>query len=399
MAAAVPKVSGLNCPNCGAALELRSFAHALSIVCPSCLSVLDAKDPNLQILQEAQSRERYNPLIPLGSRGTLASGTYEAIGFQIRTIYDEGQSYSWSEYLLFNPYKGFRYLTEYNGHWNDVHSLHTVPQPLGSNQFQVGADRFKMFSNAMAVTTFVLGEFPWQVHVGEQVQTTDYIAPPRILSAETTINEITWSQGDYVSSEQIAQAFKLSEKLSAPRGIYANQPSPFTGTTGSVWATSLKLMLAALVVAVLIYVMGSNKILYQQSFTSSAGSTSPFEVSGHTSGLELKTVNHTGEAIYIRYSLVNDRDGRTVEFGRQINSNYGQDNATIPSVAPGRYILRASAEAINGTPEGAFDVALSRARPSLGWLIGALVFLAIPPILQSLRASSFERSRWLESST
>ncbi len=32
----------------------------------------------------------------------------------------EGVAYSWHEYVLFNPYKGFRYLTEYDGHWNDT---------------------------------------------------------------------------------------------------------------------------------------------------------------------------------------------------------------------------------------------------------------------------------------
>ena len=31
--------------------------------------------------------------------------------------------YQWREYLLFNPYHGFRYLTEYAGHWNVVSTL------------------------------------------------------------------------------------------------------------------------------------------------------------------------------------------------------------------------------------------------------------------------------------
>jgi hypothetical protein len=399
MAAAVPRVSGLNCPNCGAALELRSYSHALSIVCPNCLSVLDAKDPNLQVLQEAQSKERYLPLIPLGSRGTLSGGVYEAIGFQVRTIYDEGVAYSWSEYLVFNPYKGFRYLTEYNGHWNDVRTLHTLPQPMGGNQFQVGADRFKMFSNAMATTTFVLGEFPWQVRVGEQVQATDYIAVPKILSAETTENEVVWSMGEYMTGDQVAQAFKIPEKLPAARGIFANQPSPFTGTVRSIWTVSLQLALAALVLAVFIYMLGGGKVLYQQSFRDANAATIPFDVTGHTGALELKTVNRTGDPLYVRYSLVRQPDGQSVDFGRQISSNASGDVATIPAVAPGRYLIRASAESGSGPPEGTYDVEVRRARPSLGWLFGALGFLLIPPILRSLRASSFERARWLESST
>ena len=58
-----------------------------------------------------------------GSRGSIRGVLYEVIGFQRRTIQVEEISYSWHEYVLFNPIKGFRYLTEYAGHWNDVSIL------------------------------------------------------------------------------------------------------------------------------------------------------------------------------------------------------------------------------------------------------------------------------------
>src|SRR5580700_5821832 len=106
------RIKGLNCPNCGAALTIRGFEHTLSVVCPSFLSDLDAKDPNLQILQkfeEKTSSLQDQPLVPLGSRGNWRGVDCEVIGFQRRTVTSGGVDYSWSEYLLFNPYKGFRY--------------------------------------------------------------------------------------------------------------------------------------------------------------------------------------------------------------------------------------------------------------------------------------------------
>ena len=47
-----PQAKGLNCPKCGAAISLRSFGQAVTVVCAGCQSILDAKDPNLAILQQ-----------------------------------------------------------------------------------------------------------------------------------------------------------------------------------------------------------------------------------------------------------------------------------------------------------------------------------------------------------
>jgi hypothetical protein len=389
----VPKVSGLNCPNCGGPIELRSFTNALSVVCPQCLSVLDAKDPNLQILQQAQARERVQPLIPLGSRGTLASGTFEVIGFQVRTAVEDGESFSWSEYLLFNPYKGFRYLVEFNGHWNDVRTLNTLPQPAGSDRIKALGSIFWLSSNSMAETSFVLGEFPWQVSVGESVQVTDYVCDTKVLSAETTPEEVVWSMGEYLTGAQVFQAFKLTGQPPAAIGIGQNQPSPFRGTVASIWKTTLQLAAAAVVVAILFYAISGHSPIYTQSVSAGTAVTPPFNVPGHRSNLDLKTVNRTGQSLYVQYSLVSQDNGRTTNFGRQIKSDRSGDEVKIPDVDPGRYYLRVEADGPSGPPDGSFDIELRRNVPSFGWLFGALFLLIVPPIVHSIRALSFNRSR------
>src|SRR5712692_2150790 len=172
----VAVVKALNCPNCGAALMIRAGEHTLSVVCVQCLSVLDAKDPNLQVLQQFQERARIQPLLPLGTRGKWRGDPYEVIGFQVRTIEVDDTAYSWSEYLLFNPYKGFRYLTEYNGHWNDVKTVRAVPEATtfgGKSAYRLLGRTYVHFQTASAETTYVMGEFPWQVRVGEKVAVRD----------------------------------------------------------------------------------------------------------------------------------------------------------------------------------------------------------------------------------
>ena len=123
-----PQVRSLNCPGCGAAITLRSLSQAVTVVCDHCHSILDAQDPRLTILQKFKAAvDEDPPLIPLGTRGKIRGTDYEAVGFQRRTIHVDGVPYSWHEYVLFNPYKGFRYLTEYNGHWNDTSILRSLP--------------------------------------------------------------------------------------------------------------------------------------------------------------------------------------------------------------------------------------------------------------------------------
>src|SRR5271165_3278744 len=200
-----PQVKALQCPNCGAAIVLRSFGQAVSVVCSGCHCVLDAKDPNLQILQKFQQiTANITPLIPLGTRGKLRGTDYEVIGYQRRSTTVDDIEYSWGEYVLFNPYKGFRYLTEYNGHWNDVTVCKEVPvldPRLESSPFAVVnylGERYRHFQTSGAKTTSVLGEFPWQVRVGEAAVVTDFVHPPRVLSREKTAEEVAWSLGEYM---------------------------------------------------------------------------------------------------------------------------------------------------------------------------------------------------------
>src|ERR1700727_3482473 len=84
-APAKPQVKALNCPQCGAAITLRSFQQAVTVVCESCHSILDAKDPNLTVLQQFKAAtNELRPMIPLGPRGKLSAPDYEVTGFQRR---------------------------------------------------------------------------------------------------------------------------------------------------------------------------------------------------------------------------------------------------------------------------------------------------------------------------
>jgi hypothetical protein len=86
-----PQIKSLNCPGCGAAITLRCFTQAVTVVCDHCHSILDAQDPRLKILQKFKAAvDEDPPRIPLGTRGTIRGAPYETIGFERRTIQVDG---------------------------------------------------------------------------------------------------------------------------------------------------------------------------------------------------------------------------------------------------------------------------------------------------------------------
>lgn len=412
------KPKALNCPNCGAALVVRSFEHAVTIVCQNCQSILDAKDPNLLVLQQFHDiTTRDAPLIPLGAKGKIRGTEYQVIGFQRRTITVEGEDYSWHEYLLFNPFKGFRYLTEYNGHWNDVSTLRALPDTTfaGATVEYLG-ESYKHFQTADARTTYVLGEFPWQVRVGETATVTDYINPPRVISSEKTQDEINWSMGEYMTGGQVWAAFRLPGSPPHAFGVYENQPSPMSANVKALWKNFFLLAAGALLLLIAMSVISRDDVVFDNTyfFRQTPGEnsfvTDTFMVNGHTSNIEVNTsTDVSNQWIYLNYALINDQTGEAWDFGREVSYYSGydsdgswtegsrKDSAVVPSIPPGRYYLRIEPETDAAFRGIQYRVTVKRDVPQFSWFGIALLALLVPVGLLTWRSMSFEHRRWAES--
>jgi hypothetical protein len=412
----VPKLRALECPNCGGTVELRGHGHAVNAACVQCGSVLDARTPSLEIIQRFNAQQRNPPLVPLGSRGELQGTTWEAIGFQVRQIEVEGVTYEWAEYLLYNPYTGYRYLTEYRGHWNLIRPLRLLPAVSG-RKATVGGRTYKHFQKAVAKTVSVMGEFPWQVRVGETATVNDYICPPYVLSSEETADEVVWSTGEYVKGAEIWRTFRLPGRPPAAEGVYANQPSRYTGKTRSMWAAFAWLFGLLVVLACIIGLAGRGRQVFTQSYTFSTASkaepafvTPVFELPEGNVEVTIDT-DLNNDWAYFSMALIDERSGDALDFGREVSYYQGQDSDgswseggrlernLLPVVPAGRYYLRIE-------PDMEDDGRLHRVNYSVTlrsgvmhgfWLIPALFLLPLPPLWRSWRAMQFESRRWAES--
>jgi hypothetical protein len=416
-----PQVKSLSCPACGAALTLRSFTQAVTVVCDHCHSILDAQDPRLKVLQKFHAAtDEDPPLIPLGTRGTIRGTAYEAVGFQRRTIHVEGIAYSWHEYVLFNPYQGFRYLTEYNGHWNDTSILRSLPavnDDASHPTVTYLGETYRHFQTAQAATSFVLGEFPWQVRVGETADVSDYVSPPRVISRERTGKEVTWSMGEYVSGSDIWKAFRLPGNPPERVGVYENQPSPLSADTKTIWFAFAGFAAAVVLMMMVFWSFARNEQVLQGIYefnTNAHGETSfvtdVFELKGRTSNVELTTTsNLNNNWIYLNYALINRDTGQAYDFGREVSYYHGydedgawseggnRDSVAVPTVPPGNYYLRIEPESDFNRGTIWYSVTARRDVPQMSFFGIAILALLAPAGLITWRSMNFEHLRWAES--
>jgi hypothetical protein len=268
---------------------------------------------------------------------------------------------------------------------------------------------FLHFDHAPARTSYVLGEFPWQVVVGEPAEVDDYIAPPLMLSSETMAGEITWSLGEYYTGQQIWQAFKLPGRPNPPIGVFANQPSPMGTRVKSMWTTWLWLMVMFVAMVLYFEVSAGRHEVFRQKYSFTPGGpsaaafvTNDFELTGRASSVQIATsTDLQNDWVYFNFALIDETTGKARDFGREVShySDEGspRDSVVLPAVPAGKYYLRVEPEKTAGSAPVNYEIVVRRDVPGFGWFVLAGFLLLIPPIVSTVRIASFESARWRES--
>lgn len=413
----VPRqVRAIKCTQCGGPLTIRDPIHCQSVACGSCGSVLDARHPDLAVLGQIGKRVNFTPEIPLGQRGTLEGAPWECLGVMVRRTTVEGIVYSWREYLLANPFRGYRWLVESQGHWVFVKPVLSNPEPVAEvkrTNAQYDGVLFKCFQTCTATVALVLGEFYWQVEVGESTAVTDYVAPPRQLSLEKSAREWNWSEGTYISADEVKAAFKLKQSLREPIDIGPSQPNPFVAESGDMMTLCMQFLLAALLLQAYFTMTASGKTVltydgkYDAAQAEKSVVTPTFQLEGRTSGVEVATrAGVDNHWVYLSMALINEETDVAYDFGREISFYHGYDDGVwtegsstdevlLPAIPAGRYYLRIEPQ--SDMPAATYAVKLIR-DPRRVWPFFVAAFLLLmPPVLSWFRKHGFEVKRWSNS--
>ena len=419
----------LGCPHCGGPLELRAPDKTERVTCPNCNSLLDVNQGQLQFLKTLAAPS-WQPVIPLGSTGDVPEGKMTVIGAMQRSVTIEGVTYFWSEYLLYNPQIGFRWLVNSDDHWNYVQAVPPGEITESAKFANYRGKNYKIFQDAQARVEYVFGEFYWKVEVGEQVRGVDYVAPPYMLSKEVSTiyisdpadpskqrraaGEINWSLGTYVTVPQIEKSFSVKD-LPRPSSIAPNQPYKHKW----IYKYWIAFLLLLLVVGFGTMVLsGSTKEVFTQTVNLGAlpnadGTqvffSQPFELAGR------RNIRIVGESpvqntwVYLEGDLINDETGvvqsfpidisyyQGVEDGESWTEGNQTDSAFTSAMPAGRYILRLEGQWERWQQPATVQIRIEQNVTHGFNLIVALIVLSIVPFAMVIYHISFERRRWSES--
>ncbi len=220
-----------NCPHCGAPVTV-TLASSKSITCGSCNSLIDLSQGIGGELKSALQDEPVQPLIPLGTLGQLQGAQWQVVGFQHRVGVAPGddEQFGWDEYLLYNAKRGFIFLVDSTEGWSVVKP--TTGAPVAGSALQSATylgTRYPLKESYRAETSYVLGEFYWQVQRGQTTQNRDFVSGKNVLSMEQSPTEVTWSVGSMVDSDTVAKAFGLEGKKEL---LKRADVAPFSAASG-----------------------------------------------------------------------------------------------------------------------------------------------------------------------
>lgn len=414
------KAQALQCPACGGQIGIHDPSIA-AVACPHCGSLSDRIQGRLEMVVRATGVLAQAPWLPLGSAGKLRDEDVEVIGAMVRSTEYEGISYSWREYLLLSKREKantFLWLSEYNGHWTLIRTLSAPPQTAKASRIadiKFEGQRYEHFQTAQASVDYVIGEFTWRVRVGDTAAIDDFIAPPLMLSRETTEKEVVWSRGEYLEPAEVVTAFAIAEPPPAKIGVGTCQPSPLLDRHKAVCRRFWQFVALAVVIQIASVIIVGEKQLLKQSLTLQPGIDEPvmtreFRVDAGTKLTVTNKAPVNNSWLGVGVALVDKKTGKAwvenreiayysgVDDGESWSEGSQADSIVFRDLPAGTYVLAVDPEL---PPEQSTPIvnSVEVVQGDRVWsnLLLFLIFASIFPIITRVRQSSFEKQRWADS--
>ncbi|HVI00442.1 MAG TPA: DUF4178 domain-containing protein [Enhygromyxa sp.] len=414
------KTGAIECPACGAPITLRSFGGLEQVACSYCGTICKPEsDGNLDILQRAE-RQRRSSTLPLHQRGTIDGVTWEIIGITWREVVHDHIAYPWQEFLLFNPYEGYRWLiySMTDGVWSFGGALPGAPEAKGGAQPSIAykGQEYKHFTGGQAQTTYVEGEFPWQVREGDVASTNDFICPPMLISTELQHTQhgadLNFTQMRPIEAREVWAAFAQPGSPPPTVGIHPAALNPHT--TKFFWVAGIVLF-AIWVVALIVYASSREReVVFQGRVLPGEPLTHELEIGEHgkpsTLALEVQAAGMNNSWAYAEVLLVDVETEEALAVGLEVDYYSGVDGGeswsegssskreVVGGVPGGKYILQVTPQFdASGDPADYLHLTITRDVPLGRYMFLPLLVIVAFPGVNLARRAIFETKRWATS--
>jgi hypothetical protein len=415
------KTGAIKCPACGAPISLRSFGAVEQVACSFCGTVCKPEeDGNLEVLDHA-TRQRRPSILPLHKRGEIEGVTWEIIGITWRQVEADGVAYPWQEFLLFNPYQGYRWLiyAMTDGVWSFGGALPGAAEikPGMRPTASYAGETYKHFTRGNAQTIYVEGEFPWQVFAGDVAQTNDYICPPKLISIEVQHTDhgadLNFTQMRPIAASEVWQAFAMPGGPPPTPGVHPAAINPFR--TRFYWLAT-PLLILVWIVAMIAYLGGleervvfrqalqHGEIISQELKLGEPGEQRPVEFSLRASGMtnswaaaEVLLVDESNDNALAVALDVDAWSG--VSDGESWSEGSNPRTQIVGAVEGGTYFLQVSAQIEqtsrpDSSSASSLELTITRDVPLARYMFLPLLFIVLFPALNLARRTTFETKRW-----
>jgi hypothetical protein len=397
------------CPICREPGSFLAGARSRARVCPKCRTLLHAEAGKVSTHGALPKWGDPPPDLRIGARGVLRDTEWIVTGVLRRV--EKKSRFTWLEYSLFNPFRGYRWLSEATGHWS-FGTRAAGPVKESADRAEHGDKTYHLFNRGPALTANAEGEFPWALKKGEQSAMADYIAPPVMLTKEGTGRESNWTRNEYLDPEEVRRAFGAPH-LPPPMGVAPNQPSPWGGRVPTL--VGISSACACLVIFLQILAQsGSDQRVWSGAGISASDTTvlsQPFEIPDGPRAVSITFRSDVdNDWLELQGELVDSARGsrRAFEMGSEYwrgfsGGEYWSEGSrtatvTLSSVPAGSYRLsghiltsRLQAKAVS------FSVEVKRNASFMSdfWITLAAILAAAAFV--TWRRFDFERLRWSQS--
>jgi hypothetical protein len=400
------------CPECGQVNIPRGKAMTLALTCSKCHVYFRRGTWSKEVTRFS---DKGDPVIPIGTKGKIDGVLYEVLGFAIKK--ERKYKYKWREYMLFNPYAGYAFLSEYNGSWNFIWPIEVDPRAgLAIDTFSYKSRRFQLFQDYHANVVYAKGEFLFDVvDITDSTLTYEYIAPPFLVGYESSGDSLLWFEGEYITREELATAFKIPvEKFPKKDGLSYTEPVAGSFSQEGLILVSVILALIAFVIQLFIGAGADEKLVFNQTYVDAdfkdqkMVSSASFQMEGSSKSVEINLrAPLNNDWLYADFALINEEDGSEYNFSKEIEYYSGYEDgyawsegskhgtAYLSKIPGGRYHVNIYPEFSYNNKE--ISISIVRDVPEWTNFIVVILVLAIYPAYYFTRRYFLEIRRWSDS--